>query len=445
MIALKVVATIFLLISYIVMLSIMIILERDKPRNMIFWCVVFLLTSLIGGLIYCLFRVVFYLKRKSLLVKDREDAVYIDLISNEIFKNNVKIKDDFYEFNKMAFNANLTTNNNFDIFDDYAKFKENLIKEINSAKSYIFLEITKINAKDFNSIKDLLIAKANSGVAVKFVYDRVNNLKLLKEMKQQGIKVYRFSKHNTLGKVYSNIRNCISIDGRVCFLGNMNVKNCELNGKHECLNTFVKFKGDVVQDIDIAIHQDAIFASGKFIEYNAPVQEVYSNPCKIQYISNEINNNIELLLIKAISKAKISIQLQLSEFIPTESIMSLLKFAINSNIKVDLMVPLKTTNSKYYAYRAYAKELALMGANVYLYDGYIRFNAITIDDTYVLFGSYILDREHIANSLQNVVVIEDEKAIKHFNKTFQQGVENSYKIADAKYMLVRERFFKNFV
>lgn len=446
MITLKILAGMVLFIAFVVELTIMIILERDKPRNMIVWCVVFLLTNVVGGVIYALFRVVFYLKHESLQVKAREDEVFKSLIAGELFENDVEPDGEFYEFNKMAFNANITTNNNFELIDGYAKFKENLLKDINAATRYIFFEVTKVNAQDFVNIKDALIVKAESGLNVRFVYDRLNNRKLLKDLRAGGVKVYRFSKHNTVGKVYSNVRNCVSIDGKVCYFGNFNINNRQIEGKVDCLNTYIKFKGDVVQDIDLAVHQDLIFASNKFIEYTAPKQENYASECKIQFVSNEINNNIELLFIKAITMAKSSIQLQLGEFVPTESLMSLLRFAIDSNISVKLMVPLKTPNlDKLYAYRAYAKELALYGSDVYLYDGYICNNAITVDNDYVLCGSFVLDREHLAKSLQNVAIINDSKAVNYFNKLFNLGIENSYKIANAKYMLMREKFFKNFV
>lgn len=126
--------------------------------------------------------------------------------------------------------------------------------------------------------------------------------------------------------------------------------------------------------------------------------------------------------------------------------MSLLRFAINSNIEVKLMVPLKNDlQGKYFASRAYAKELALFGANVYLFDGYINFNAITIDDVYVVFGSFIVDREHLNTSPQSILFIKDAKAVKNFNEMFNNGIENSYRISNAKFMLLREKFFKNFV
>ena len=138
--------------------------------------------------------------------------------------------------------------------------------------------------------------------------------------------------------------------------------------------------------------------------------------------------------------------MELSAFIPTESIISLLKFAINSNIQVKLMIPLKNArHGKYFASRAYAKELALLGANVYLFDGYINFNAITIDDEYVIYGSFIVDREHLNTSPQSMLFIKDSKAVKNFNEMFNNGVDNSYRISNAKLMLLREKFFKNFV
>ena len=43
------------------------------------------------------------------------------------------------------------------------------------------------------------------------------------------------------------------------------------------------------------------------------------------------------------------------------------------------------------------------------------------------------------------VIIKDNKSVKYFNDTFNAGIENSYRISNAKFMLLREKFFKNFV
>lgn len=446
MLALKIVSIVFLILSYIIMTSIMIIFERDKPRNLIIWTIVFLFTSIIGYCIYIISRSIFYKKKKSLIIKQQEDDVYLTLINNEIINNDVSTNEELYQFNKMAYNAKLTVNNTYKIFEQYIELKSDLINEIKNAENYIIFEVTKVNKNDFIDIMQALIEKAREGIKIKFIYDSLINRKLLKQMKENKIKVHRFSKHNTMGRVYANKRNLISIDGKVCYICNLDVKSNQLSNKYDIADTFIKFYGDVVQEMDISAHQDAVFAGNKFIDYVHSEHEKSYNNTKMMYVANEYSSDIELLIINAICLAKESIQLQLEEFIPTESILSLLRFAINSNIEVKLMVPIKTNmHSKYYASRAYAKELALMGAKVYLYDGFIRFNAITIDSKFVLYGSYILDREHLNTGVQNIVIMEDNIIASYFNTKFIEDVDNSYRINNAKYMLLREKFFKNFV
>lgn len=440
MIALK----IFCILIYIIAMSIMVMYERDKPRNIIIWSILFLLTSIVGYIIYTITKLEALKKVNSLSRKQNEDEIYLGLINKDLRANSIEACDSLFKFNTLAHGASLTENNTYELISDYQKFKTALLSDIKSAKSIVLLELYKVLDTDFAEIKDALIKKSSEGVKIKLVYEKSISHKLKKELIKSGIRVVRFSKHNVVGGLYSNLRNIISIDGETVYIANMNYNKI---GKKtaEIAHAILKIKGDVVQDINLALFQDVVFAGGKFIDFKN-VETKVKNNVQIQYISTKTETNIELVLIKAISSAKSSIQLQLDEFIPTESIMSLLKFAINSNIDVRLMVPLKTNkHSKYFASRAYAKELALAGANVYLFDGYIKFNSIIVDDQYVLTGSYVLDREHIVKSLQNVIIIKDDKAVNFYNKYFDKYINNSYRISNAKFMLLREIFFKNFV
>ena len=446
MLALKIVISVILILLHIIMTSMMIILERDKPRNLIIWSFVFLFTNIVGYTIYIILRLVFYKKKKSLMIKQREDDIYRKLIEKDLSDNDISTSNYLYQFNKMAFGATLTKNNEYTIFDKYSTFISDLKKSLQNAKNTIIFEVSKVNKNDFQQIAEILTARASAGVKVKFVYDSIISPKLKKQLLKGGVKVHRFSKHNTLGRVYGNKRNLITIDGDVAYICNLNTNKRITQGKYDVADAIIKFKGDIVQEMAISSHEDAVFAGNKFIDFKHSTNDEIDNDCQMQFITNEINTDMELLIINAITLAKSSIQLQLEEFIPTESIMSLLRFAINSHIEVRLMVPLKTNyHSKYYATRAYAKELALMGANVYLYDGFIRFNSIVVDNSYVIFGSYIFDREHIGSSIQSAVIIEDSKAVDYFNQNFTQCIDNSYRISNAKYMMIRERFFKNFV
>jgi len=446
MLALKIVFAIVLAVLYLIMMSVMIILERDKPRNIIIWSFLFLVSQIVGYFIYVILKLVVYKKKQSLCVKMKEDEIYLGLVNVHLKDVNVNSFEDFYKFNELAYNAHLTQNNSFEIFKSYESFKNNLKKEIKDAKEIVLFELSKFEDYDIQDVLELLSEKVKQDVTVKIVYDRRISSRLKKTIKKLGLRLARFSKHNALNRLYSNQRNQIVIDNKVAYLCNMNVKRKHLTGKHDIADMYMMIKGDVVQEIAMSCLQDSVFATNKFIPYVENSEDKLSNNCTMQYVTNNVNTDIELLIIKAICSATKTIQLQLDEFIPTESIMSLLKFAINSNIDVRLMVPIKANESdKYYATRAYAKELALLGANVYLFDGFIRFNAITIDSKHVLYGSYSLDREHINLDLQSILVITDQKAVNSFNKAFDDAIKNSYRINNAKYMMLKEKFFKNFV
>lgn len=446
MIGLKVVLLVLSILLYVVMMSIMIIFERDKPKNIIIWSVVFLFTQIVGYIIYIFIRQRIIKKHILMLKKKEEDEIYNNLVLSKLKNRKTQADNEIFKFNQMAFNSNPTNNNEYEIIASHKKFKQDLIKEIKESKNHIIFELTQTDYAEFEGMIKILSEKVKNNVIVKVVYNTKISRKLKSELKEAGIKVYRFGKYNTAGRIHSNFRNIIVIDGRVAYFANLHVGKSQRKEDVEVLNAYIKLKGDVVQEINLATRQDVVFASGKFMDYYADEKEKVTNFSQIQFVSNDVDTSIELMIIKAICSAKKSVQLQLNEFIPTESVLALLRFAINSNIDVRLMIPLKTNGrSKYYASRAYAKELALMGANVYLYDGFIKFNAITIDSEYVIYGSFIMDREHINTSLQNAILVKDEKFVESFNKFFDSGINNSYRVSNAKLMLTSEKFFKNFV
>ena len=71
----------------------------------------------------------------------------------------------------------------------------------------------------------ILKNKAKEGVLVRFTYNCIVSKKFIKELKKEGVKIYRFCKYNTIDKQYSNLRNIISIDGKMTYIGKF------LNGK----------------------------------------------------------------------------------------------------------------------------------------------------------------------------------------------------------------------
>ena len=111
MIALKIIFGIISCLAYVSLMTTMIILERDKPKNIIIWSIVFLLSQFIGYVVYLLIRHVFYKKRNSFIVKQKEDEIYDNLISNQLSDNKADCEQSVFNFNSLAFNTHTTTNN----------------------------------------------------------------------------------------------------------------------------------------------------------------------------------------------------------------------------------------------------------------------------------------------------------------------------------------------
>ena len=427
------------------MVSVMVLFERKKPRIILAWIAIFLVTQLLGYIAYLIVRCVMTKKKNMLLIKEKEDDIYSKLVSKHLKDFSVETNDDIFAFNQMVYSATTTENNNIEIFNSFTKFKENLIKELKNATNYIFIELKQIDIADFEEIKSILITKAKEDLTVRLTIDCNMPKKVKKELKQSGVKVYNFSRLKSVYSTYSNERSLISIDGKIVYLGDFLTKKAKNEKlKIDYMFNYIKIKGEAVQNIDLTLRQDLAFSSGKYIEYNKIAKEQIDNKSTIQYVSNNINLDLELLLVKAICAAKTSIQLQVKDFVPTDSVISLLKYAANSHLQVRLMISIKDyKQTRKFASRAFAKELALLGANVYLYDGYINYNSIVLDDEYAIVGSYSLNRNLISSSLQSVLLIKDEKVINHYNKAFDEGIKNSYRVNNAKYTLIREKVFKN--
>ena len=302
------------------------------------------------------------------------------------------------------------------------------------------MELDKILFSQFNEIKEVLIEKAEH-LNIRLIYTEFLDSKIKKQLKSAGIKVNKFNHKQICSVSYKNMRNAIIIDGNLAFVGS--IKEDEVLQKKDQANLFFKLEGELIEELDLSVRQDAIFASGKYIDYKKVPFNCISNNALVQLVTNDVDSNLELLLIKAISSAKKSIFLELKEFIPNESVMALLKFAINSNIDVRLIIPIKAkSSSTEFASRAYAKELAELGANVYLFDGNVGFNAVTIDEKYVLFGSMSLNKIDVMTSMQHIFIVDDKEIASYFIKQFNYAVNNSYRINNAKYKLFREKLFK---
>lgn len=433
-----------LIINAVMLISI--IMFETSSKKIIFWSLLVAITSIFAYLPYLIFFSDKWYIKNELKVKAKEDKIYKELVDFKLEEKDAKC--DLINFAKKTYGANFYNNSKLEIFSNKDEFNNNILKDIESANQFIIID-TQVFMDSINkeSLTQTLIEKNSLGVKVKVIYSKkqAKDKEFIKELKENRVRVCRFNRRqNNLNRYYKNNKNIISVDGKVCYLYSRN-KTIKSKMEVEYLDLFYRLQGEIVKGVDLEAHLDTTYSTNKFFDLpNYSITNI-SSTSEYQYIASSIENNFLDLVIKAIITAKKSITLHFDKFIPHESILEAIKLAVKSGVKVKAMISNVNRQYGYYTTRSYIKELASVGAICYFYDGHINSNYAIFDDEVVIFGTISMVSQNLLCDLQDVMIVNDNKIVQQFIDKFNNSINNSYKLNNAKRVLFRERFFRKFM
>ena len=438
--------TIFIAYSATVVGTIIsVLMDNRQPVKTMAWVMAVMFLPVVGIILYFFFgqdtRKEKLISQHSLdlLTKSSmlEFAVQKDLVIPEENKTLVKL---FASQNwALPFK-----DNNIDIFTDGYSFFNALFREIGAAKHNIHLD-TYIFENDSlgRVIADILIDKAREGVEVRVVYDDVGcwnvNDDFFKRMRDAGIQVRAFmpvrfpaftSKVN-----YRNHRKLCVIDGKVGFIGGMNIAKRYItgNGKQKWRDTHLCIHGGAVYAIQRAFLVDWYFVSGKLIsdrkyypelcgnkKNNTIVQIVTSSP--VSPWPDIMQGYVRILL-----EARQYVYMETPYFLPTETVMSAMRIAALAGVDVRIMIPRKG-DAKFveWASHSYVFETIQAGVKVYLYrDGFNHSKLLVCDDNICTCGSTNIDFRSFENNFEANAFIYDRQTALRFKQIFMDDIKKS--------------------
>lgn len=442
----------WMFVIYAIAALIIIVLERKRPEKTIAWLLIFLLIPPLGIILYI------FLGRnwkKHKLIDDFSPYVR-DLIYRVI--NKVENPDYIPLIELLAKNSDspLFIDNDITIFNNGNDKFKHLKEEIQKAKSHIHLEYYIVKSDAIGQeIINLLIQKAKEGVKIKFIIDRVGSVKLkrssISKLKEAGIELIQYSYFlapllrliNTQIN-YRNHRKIVVIDGRVGFIGGINIGD-EYLGKGKLgfwRDTHIMVKGDFVLGLQ-GVFLDDYFTikriSGDYFFNKAEFKEYFPEPLKskkqvMQMVRSGPDSEFPAIMqgvLKMITMAKKNIYITTPYFVPTESIMEALKIAILGGLDVRLLFPGKYDHILvYYASKTYLSELARCGAKIYFYDNksFIHSKVMTIDSKISTIGTANMDiRSYDLNYEINAVIYDGAKT-KELEIQFFKDLESSHEV-----------------
>ena len=193
---------------------------------------------------------------------------------------------------------------------------------------------------------------------IRFLFDDVGSWKtpnsFFEQMREEGIEVHPFMPVRFpafTGKVnYRNHRKIIVIDGKVGFIGGMNLAQRYVKGYKGRIwrDTHVKICGAAVYGLQRAFLVDWFYADRTLItdrKYYPEIKTKQPNNCLIQIVTSSptsIWEELEQGYIKILLSAKQYVYMETPYFLPTEPMFFAMRTAALSGVDVRLMVSLET-------------------------------------------------------------------------------------------------------
>lgn len=406
----------------IILIITAVFIERKKPVHALTWVLTLSLLPVTGFILYLIFGRPYHIKKKKLLIKcDRSKQYCLELHKNldfasydeakfiEPYDNNIK---QIIKLNINSSQSSYTNDNNVTIFTSAAdKYKE-LLQDIYAAKSsihilYFIIKDDTIGKK----IIEALANKAKEGVEVRILFDHgaklLSPLDIYKPIIDNGGEVLCFlSKtiRNYLRVNYRNHRKVVVIDGKIGYVGGINIGD-EYLGLNKKItpwrDTHLKILGSSVYSLQLRFFEDWLYASKNNLQftdiekYFMPVDIHNSGNTGMQIVSSgpdTKSEEIKRCLIKMVNSAKKQIFIQTPYFVPDSSFLEALQNAALSGVEVIIQIP--AVPDKSYVYKAtmsFVADVIDYGIKVYLYNGFLHAKMVVIDNNCCSIGTANID------------------------------------------------------
>ncbi len=436
-----------------------VLMDNRQPAKTMAWVMVLIFIPVVGIVLYFFFgqntRKEKFISRQSMDQLTKRSMLEFAEQQNLVLPEEHSVLINLFKTQNWALPFK---NNTTDILTDGTDFFISLLRDIGQATHHIHLE-TYIICDDplGRLLADALADKARQGVEVRFIYDDVGCWNVpnsfFEQMRNAGIDVHAFmpvkfpaftSKVN-----YRNHRKLCVIDGKIGYIGGMNVAMRYVKGSNgrAWRDTHMRIRGGAVYGIQRAFLVDWFFVDRTLVTnrcYYPMLDGSINNDCIMQVVtSSPISPWPEMMqgYVRILLEAKRYVYMETPYFLPTEPVMFAMRTAALAGVDVRLMVPLHS-DAKFveWASRPYIQEAADSGVKVYLYKaGFNHSKLLVSDDSLSTCGSTNIDFRSFENNFESNVFIYDCGMAQRIKAVFIGDMKNCVMYGD--YMRTRRLSF----
>lgn len=331
--------------------------------------------------------------------------------------------------------------NEIDVITDGADKIKRLLADIESAQRYVHIQYYIINSDAVGlRLADALIRARERGVSVRVIYDDIGSInvkrKFLRRMRDAGIEIlpfFRVAFPPFATRInWRNHRKVAVIDGRVGYIGGMNIADRYIDGGKNFgmwRDTHLRVTGPAVAALQRSFAVDWNFMGQPLLREEAGMEPPVPGGAAVQMITSGPTSrwsNVAFMMLKAIGNAKKRIYIQTPYFLPTEALLKALQAAALSKVDVRVMMPLRSdSNILTNASRSYIQECLRAGIKIYLFEaGMLHSKMMVVDDDFSTVGSTNFDFRSFEHNFEGNFCIYS----KQINARLRQDFLNDQKL-----------------
>ena len=257
---------------------------------------------------------------------------------------------------------------------------------------------------------------------------------------------------------YRNHRKLCVIDGKVGFIGGMNIALRYVKGdkKQAWRDTHLRIEGGGVYAIQRAFLVDWYFVDRTLVtnrQYYPPVSVHIHNNCLVQIVtSSPISPWPDIMqgYVRILLQAQKYVYMETPYFLPTEPVLFAMRTAALAGVDIRLMLP-RHADAKLveWASRSYVMEAIEAGVKVYLYTaGFNHSKLLVSDDNLCTIGSTNIDFRSFENNFEANAFFFDEGMAQRVKAVYLRDEAKSILVDDVSYFVKRpflQRLFESTV
>lgn len=428
-----------------------VITENRNPVKTLAWVMVLVFLPVIGFVLYVFFGM--DMRQEKVIGKRSLSKLLKEALINYKDYAVPAPPPPYEKLVRMMRHANqsyLLAGNKVTTFTDFPSMLYDLLRTIASARQHIHVQFyIFMDDAVGRLLRDALIDKAQQGVKVRLLYDDVGSWRVKKRffrtMKEAGIEVYPFGevKFAALAKRanYRNHRKVVVIDGKVGYIGGMNVAERYYKGVAwgRWRDTHIRIDGMAANALQTSF----------FVDWYYATRVLVSDSCCFPKVPRHGNTDMQIVtsypmgewktimqgMLQVICQSRRYLYIQTPYFLPTEPILTALRNAALAGVDVRLMVPRHGDSLLAdLASHSYYKEVMTAGVKIYQYEaGYLHAKVMLADDNFVTVGSTNFDFRSFEHNFEINAFIYDPVVVKDMKRIFMDDLKHSSRIIAEKW------------